>query len=395
MGFIMFLLGSVAVSADYTHATALLNICMYYGIPYTHLQTYADHITLKFRYSQYKCFARIASERGVQYEVIKKQGIPAILDRYKHRYGIAVGLVCAALIVVMAHRYVWSVEVEGNKTMTSFEVRELLREHGFGVGSPKSSVNTDRIENKIMIDSDRISWMSINIVGTVARVQIREYDGAPKKDKLTKPANLVAKKAGVVEEVRLFRGNAVVSAGKYVEKGELLVSGLFDSERVGFRYTRAAGTVMARTEEKFYVEIPYEYKQKMYTGQEFHEKYLKFFDFSLKISKNSGKSDAFYDKIDIVEDFDVINGIKTPTALHTVKYMEYETVTARRSEEEAQTLAYFRLSELLGELAEDHIIISKTVTPMVRDDRFALVCVVVSIENIAEVSEFEVDLTQR
>ncbi|MBE6583449.1 MAG: hypothetical protein E7649_00515 [Ruminococcaceae bacterium] len=394
MGIILFLFGSVTVSADYTSATTLLNICMYYGIAYSHLKTFPDRVSVQFRYSEFRRFERLAREKSVEYSVEKKQGIPYILSRYKHRYGIAFGMICAVFLIIMAHRYVWSVEVIGNETLTTLEVKEMLREQGFGVGSLINQANTDRIENKIMIDSDRVSWMSINIVGTVAEVQIREYSKAPEKEDVTKPANLIAKKAGMVEEVRLFRGNAVVSAGRYVEKGELLVSGLFDSQQIGFRYTRAAGAVMARTEEEFYVEIPYEYEKKVYSGYEYCEKYLNFFDFSMNISKKYGKEGALYDKIDIVEDCDLVGGIKTPLSVRTVKYMEYEYVKETRSEEQAQILAYFELSQLLGEMASDRIVVRKTVTPIIRDDRYMLLCTIVSIENIAEVSEFEVDLTE-
>ncbi len=395
MDIILFLLGSVTVSADYTNATSLLNICMYHGVAYSELKTYEDHVTMRFRHSEFLRLKKLTAEREIDYRIEKKQGIPYIFSRYKQRYGIAVGVLCAVFLVLMAHRYVWSIEVVGNKTLTSAEVRALLCEQGFGVGSLISEANTDKIENKIMIESDRISWMSINIVGTVATVQIREYDKASENDTVTKPANLIAKKAGLVQEVRLFRGNAVVSAGRYVEKGELLVSGIFDSDRVGFRYTRAWGEVMAKTEEEFYIEIPYEYEQRVYTDEEYCEKYLNFFDFSMNISKKYGKEGTLYDKIDIVENCDLFGVIKTPISLRTVKYMSYETVMAQRSREEAQELAYFKLSQLLGELSVDRIVIKKTVTPMVREDSYVLICTVVSIENIAEVSEFEVELTER
>ena len=63
----------------------------------------------------------------------------------------------------------------------------------------------------------------------------------------------------------------------------------------------------------------------------------------------------------------------------------------RRSAEEAEELAYFELSERLAELSEDSILINKTVKPIVFKDRFALLCSVIVIEDIAEVSEFEVD----
>jgi similar to stage IV sporulation protein len=271
----MFLLGNVTIGANYRNATEILNLCMYYGIAFSRLKTDDDGVTLCFRLSEFLRFKKTADCRDVEYTVLKKQGIPFILSRYKRRYGIAVGVLLAVVTVILAHNYVWSIEVEGNSTLTSAEVRQMLAERDFFVGSRISDANTDRIENQIMIESDRISWMSINIIGAVAHVQIREYGSKPNEENAKKPANLIAKKAGLVEEVRLFRGNAVVSAGKYVEKGELLVSGLFDSNQIGFRYTRAAGSVMARTEEQIYVEIPLEYESREYTGEEYCEKYVK------------------------------------------------------------------------------------------------------------------------
>ena len=100
------------------------------------------------------------------------------------------------------------------------------------------------------------------------------------------------------------------------------------------------------------------------------------------------------DKIDIVEDCDLFGIIRTPFSQKTVKYMEYETAFAKRSEEEALTLAYRRLDELLAGMADERIIVKKTVSTSIGEDRIILICTVTSIENIAEVAEFEVDLSQ-
>lgn len=391
---LLFLLGSVTLSADYASATEILNLCMYHGISFARLDTNAKGIEMCFRLSEFSRFEKAARGRDIDYMIIKKRGIPNIISKYRYRYGIAAGVMLAVAVIFFAHSYVWSIEVEGNTTLTSSEVVQMLDAHGFSVGSRISDANTDRIENQIMIDSDRISWMSINLVGTVAKVQIRENVAPPDKEDESKPANLVASRAGLIEEVRLFRGLAVVAAGKYVEKGELLVSGLFDSNQEGFRFTRAAGEVMARTEREFFIEIPFEYEEKVYTGVQFCEKSLNFFDFSINISKKYSKNESFYDKIDIVEDFSLF-GLKTPISQRKVTYFEYETVSARRTAKEAEALAYAELERLLGERAEDSIIIKKTVMPSVKSDSYCILCRVVSIENIAETSEFEVELGER
>lgn len=386
-----FFCGNAIVSVPLDKAAELLNLCMYYGINYTDFKACDDSVRLRFRLSSLKKLLPEAEARGICAQVISSSGIPVILSRYKHRYGIIVGFILAVALVFASQKIVWHIDVVGNERITSSEICAMLKDQGFGVGTYIPSVNTDRIENKILIDSDTVSWIAINISGTSATVEIREQDGPVEELVSLRPANLVASKSGLIEEVRIYRGLATVAKGSYVEAGDLLVSGLFDSERVGFRFTRAAGSVLARTTTEYFIEIPYEYTKKEYTGAEYYEKYLNFFDFSIKISKNSGNDEGFYDKIDIVENCCLPDGTQTPLSLRKVKYIEYENVKAYRSESEAESLAYFELSRTLADIADDSIIIRKQITPIIKDESFALQCTVVAIENIARISEFDVD----
>ena len=63
-----------------------------------------------------------------------------------------------------------------------------------------------------------------------------------------------------------------------------------------------------------------------------------------------------------------------------------------RTAEEAESLAYIELSKRLSEDAEDGIIVSKTITPTLKENSFVLSCKIEIIEDIASVSEFEVDI---
>lgn len=385
------LLGYVKVGVDYENIAPLLNLCMQYGIPYAEFETHPDRVTLSFRQHAFIKMRKAASEHHILYTVEKRKGIPYLLEKYKYRFGIFLGIIIAIMAVYSAHRFVWDITVSGNESVTSSEVRALLSEHGFGIGSYIPHANTDRIENKIMIDSEKISWMSINIIGTVAQVQIREYKEPLKSNSVSKPSNMIATASGIVEEVRIWRGNSVVKAGDYVEKGALLISGLYDSTRKGFRYTRASGEVYARTVREIFIDIPYEYEEKRFTGDEYCNKYLNFFDYSINISKKCGKEGSLYDKIYTVENCCLPDGTQTPFSLHTERFLEYEIKTGTRDAQAAENLAYRQLEERLSELSDSAIVIEKTVIPSVRQDSFSLYCTVIVIENIAAVSEFEID----
>lgn len=387
-----FFLGGVKLFVEYAHATEFLNLCMYYCIPYTKFTPVSGGVELTVRGSAYKKLKKEAAARGIEFKVIKKIGIPMLINRYKLRIGAFLGIILSAILIFLSQNVIWDINVTGNESLTSSEIRELLRSEGFFVGCYIPNANTDRIENKIMLKTDNISWMSININGTVANVQVREVVRGESAEIAARPANLVAKKDGIIEEVRVFKGFVTVSPKQAVTRGDILVSGIYESERHGVRYTRASGQVFARTNSEFYIEIPFEYEGKRYTGEEYCDKYLNFFDYSFNISKNSGEDGVLYDKIDIVENYCLPWGLPTPIEKRTVKYAAYETVTLTRSPDDAESLAYFELARRLSENAEDSIIVSKTVTPILKENSFVLYCRVGMIEDIASLSEIDTDI---
>lgn len=389
MRFFYFLFGKATLFCDYDNITLLLNLCMELALQYTDMIPLTDGVELTFHLSDLKKIQREADGYGIKYKVMKKGGLPCFLAKYKYRFGIYIGIIAAVSLLFVSRMFLWRIDIIGNENITTAEIKELLRAEGFFVGAYIPNVNTDKIENQILIDSDAVSWISVNIKGNTAEVQIRERQSANDVAS-TRPANLVASKSGIVEEVRILNGLVVANAGKYVNKGDLLVSGIYDSTQLPFRYTRASGQVFAKTVSEFYIEIPYEYSEIRYTGTEYYDKFLIFFDYSINISKNYGNLGGFYDKIEMVENFCFRDGSPIPFEMRTVKYLEYEWVSATRSQSEAEELAYFELSRKLAECAPDTVILKKTVVPQITDKKFSLYCTVVAIEDIAETVEFEV-----
>ena len=387
-------LGFVRVAAKDENISSLLNLCMYYCIPYSNINNADDGATsFDFYWSDAKKLLNECGKRGIEVEVIKKSGLPVFFNRYRYRHGLLAGFICAVIMIYMSGRFVWDVRVEGNENLSVAQVKEILRTHGLDIGTYIPSVNIDRLQNGLLMESEQISWISVNIMGNVANVQIREKKSVRENESTTKFANLVAKKSGIIEQVQVYRGNIMVRAGDYVNEGGLLVSGLYDSERTGFRYTRASGSVMARTVSEYTVEIPFEYEEKEYTGRVNYEKTLNFFGYSLNILKKCRNDIQFYDTINKVDNCSFPDGTKTPLEISTVSYHEYKYVKKNRTLTEAQNLAYFNLSQLI-EQNGDAMIIRKTVTSEQDDNCFRLRCILVCIEDIARVSEFEVDLSE-
>ena len=282
------LLGYVKVVAEGDNILDLINLCMQHKLPYREIERAEGGVCFLLRLSHLKTLETLCKNRGIEISVRKKGGLPIWLHGRRHRYGLMVGVIAAAFTVILAQNFIWRIDVIGNQSMTTSEILGVLENYGLKTGSFIPKLNTDKIQNRVLIDTDKISWISVNINGNTASVEVREASGANSETDLTAPANLIATKAGRIVQVQLLGGNAVVKGGDIVTEGQLLVSGLFDSKNDGFRVTRAKGKVYAETSEEFYIKIPYDYQKKVYTGAEYCDKYLNFFGFSVKISKKSG-----------------------------------------------------------------------------------------------------------
>lgn len=392
MNAVLFLSGYRRISTDRENAAALLNLCFVEGIPYAGFANESDGgISFCVSLSMAKRLFSLCERKGIAVTLSHGEGLPCLLWRYRRRAGLMLGALIAVILLVISQRFVWDVRVKGNEMMSESEILAELRACGFGVGSYIPDLNTPALENRILITSDRISWISIHMEGTVAVVQVIEHKPpVPAETDTKKPANLIAACDGQIEYLQLYRGAPVVVVGQAVKKGELLVSGIYDSALDGYRYTRAAGMVMARTKHTVTVEIPLSYEEKVSAAPETDEMWLYFFDFSLKFYKSTGNEGGSCDIIKEDKELNFWGLHDLPISIGIVRRVPYEMQTAERTYEEALELAYAELDARLTALCEDAEILEKRVTTTLTDGSVILECTVSCLENIALQQDFEI-----
>ena len=386
------LVGWVRVSVDRACAVAALNLCMNHGLVYRRLCADGEEgcVSLEMSPPTAKRFLKYCAELGIEAVSVHRGGMPYVIFRYRHRIGLPIGFLIGILILIGSSRLLWDIRISGNEEMTERQVRHELALSGLHVGMPLSALNVNEMEWQIQLDSERISWISINMAGTVAYVDIRERVPTPEQ-KSPHPANLVARCEGIVEEIEVYAGNAVVQSGQAVQAGALLVSGVYDSQALGWRVTRAAGRIMARTEHVFSVEIPWKYQKKVYQSEVLVQKKLIFFEKEIKLFKNSSILGSSCDKISNIDTFTLGNGVSLPFSVLTERYLPYDYVIGERDPAQAEALAYYELERQITQCMPDAILLKKEITASLTEDAFVIKCKVRALENIAEVMEFSVD----
>lgn len=388
---LIFLFGYVRFSIPKDEAAEAVQIMSLAGKVYRNFSFIDEDALFDTPFFIYKKLLGIFEAHGLHATVESRHGLPHLAWKYRKRYGIFAGAILAAAMIVMSGMVVWNVRVVGNTSLDENQVKEALRKSGLDTGMWIWEIDTPVLENRILIENDEIAWISINIKGSLAEVEIREAVPEPPDEEMFS-ADLVATSDGVIEWFENTRGNSLVSAGDSVSKGDILVSGYYPAdETVGERYTVAKGKVYARTVREFEVSVPLTYERKRYTGEQKSKKYLILFKKEVKIFGNSRNLWANCDTINTVEYFETPSGETLPFGVRTVRYAEYVTETVRRSEESAIELALYMLRCKMADGDIDGTLVKKEMSGEFRDGEYRLVCKAEYIENIAKVVEREIE----
>ena len=387
----LFAAGYEELSVSREDAAAVAEICRRAGYICRRPRFEGDRYIFCCTLTTARALRKMCDAAGIDIAVIRRAGVPRLIYRYRHRYGIAIGLLLFFAIVFLSGRVIWDIRIEGNQRLSEDAVIASLGECGLSVGDFKRQVDTSSVENILMIESEDISWISINLIGTVAEVELREREVAQEEDPWD-AANVVAAEEGDIVLFEDVRGNILLKIGDRVEAGDLIISGIYEG-RGGVRYTSARGKVLARTEEEIGIKVPFEYDKKIYTGEVYTEKYLVFFEKEIKIYSNCRNLDTTCDKIDTVEYADVCGGGELPVGVRTVRYYEYTYERQTRDQSEAERLADYKLSTEIYTRAQSAEVVGITTRYLIEEDGVSVVCRLRSIKDIAKRQEIEINIT--
>lgn len=119
-------------------------------------------LTFSLLERDYKRFMKLS--QGLPFRTVRRYGLPQLLQRYRKRIGIPVGILIFLLLTKLSTQYIWEVTVSGNETLTDAEVVESLEKLGCTVGSYIPSVDFYRICHQFILENEAVSWISVNMV---------------------------------------------------------------------------------------------------------------------------------------------------------------------------------------------------------------------------------------
>lgn len=346
---------------------------------------------LLLRERDFVVFSELCEARGIGFELKKKFGLPVFLYRYRRRAGLFVGAALLVAAIFISDDFVWRIDVTGNETVPSETIIGELEALGFGLGTYHRDIDFDILHNRFLLNSPDVAWIAINMKGSVARVEVREYMPGG-GDRPTSPANIVAASDGVITQVSSFSGSPQVKIGEEVKKGQLLISGIVEYEGIGAEYVHARGEVYAEVEREIYVRIPLLLEEKVKTDDVRTEYGIKIFGDEIFFGGRGRIDTSIYDTITEERDLVLLHTVILPIKVVIERHERYETATRTLTPEEAAAMAYREYKLAFIEACRDVTLLSYTTEDGMSEDgdAYEIRCVLRVIDDIAETREFEV-----
>lgn len=378
------ILGTAELTFELTDAGRVFSLLSILEIPFNHSEICGN--SAKLRIPLYK-LTDISEIRDIV--KVRIFGLPRLLYLYRKRWGIAAGVLIFSLIVYISGTVIWSIDVTGNSSVSDQYITETLEIAGCSVGTRIKGLDFDDINNRFLIESDGIAWISVNMDGTHANVEVREISEGYKNTDGT-VYNLIASEDGQIERMAAIEGKPVVLIGDIVKKGDLLVSGVIAYNENLLRFESGKGSVFARVSRSFDVEVPFEHTVKKYTGRECVDKSVIFFKNNINLFTNYGIPYALYDTI-VSESCADFFGTSLPLKFHNVCRREYKTVTEKYTQDEAMNrlMSLYRLK--LAETIGTSQMLTKEVTTEITDNAARLHCELYCLADIAEKREIKIN----
>lgn len=357
-----YLKGYVIVEVSGAALEKFMNLAIYHEIYIWDVHRVENKIYFKTSIKDFKRLKPEAKKARCRMRITTKKGLPFKTHRYKKRKAFMLGIGVFIAMIWVLSSFVWLVEVEGNKRITSLDIINALEEQGYRSGKLKGQMNLREAETYLLEKYPEIVWTGIRYEGTRLVVKVAESIPVPEMyPKENEPSNLIAKRDALITYIAVYKGKPTVKAGDIVKKGDVLVAGEMPlgEESTNPYYTKSKAKVSGKTMYTASGEISTTHIKKNYTNDISKKYTLKIFNRAFTLFDQKIPFET-YDKQITLHQLSITKLFPLPFALEVETRVAYTPSYEELTEEEAQDKLLSKLWEdIRGSLSEDAVILKR------------------------------------
>lgn len=196
------------------------------GIALYDIKKYSNkRLVLAVNFKDCQKFFAIGKELCYNIKKLREKGKGYPLLALYRSLGVLIGAIIIAVSAYTFNDFIFGFTFTGSGSVYHREVKDYLKSQGVTEFSRFSAFSLERLEDGILADNPHLSFASCVKVGNRLVVDL-----ALSQDKVGtldgKVYEFYSDVDGVVENIKVYRGTAVVEKGQAVKKGELLVNGV-------------------------------------------------------------------------------------------------------------------------------------------------------------------------
>ena len=356
--------GWVTVTVAGMFPERLLNLCAQRGVVFWGVEWLGEQeLRLNVVRRHWARVQALAPRAGCEARVEHRVGLPDFLVRFRHRYAFLLGLGMAVLAVSVASSFILNVDIQGNQTVPDAVILAQLRRQGLRPGAFGPGLDSRAIARETLWALDELEWVTINLYGTRAQVQVAEKEPAPQRLEQEGTSDICAAADGLIKSIDVVAGQGKVTPGDMVTRGQVLISGTvtmdgpqYSGLSPHYLYVRADGEVWARTWRTLSAVIPLHATGKSYTGEERSRWSVTIFERRINFYGKGSISWDSYDKIRKIYPLALPDGQLLPVRLERERLLPWEpetlTVDAVAAQQLLEQQLLGRFERLVGEEGE-------------------------------------------
>ncbi len=257
-----FVKGYVIINVSGFYIERFLYICAKRGIELFGIGRRTDEgVRVSISNKDFKKIRPVVYKSKVRISIVRKCGLPIFIKKAKKRRALIAGMLILSVAGYISSGFIWSVEINSEDETVTEQLLDAIDIAGVRIGAYKPFLpDGEKIKSIIMNNTDNIVWAWVYIKGTKAVVDFKEGIPAPQIVDRSVPCDIVAQRDGIITEIIEKNGEARVSLGDTVAKGDLLIAGTLNSSDGGYKTVHSIGRVLARVwhekngEYKLYTE---------------------------------------------------------------------------------------------------------------------------------------------
>ena len=349
--------GYLSISARGPYLERFLNLCSTRGLHLWQIQHAGAVLQARMTVVSFRRLRPIARQTRTRVHIEGRAGLPFLLAGLERQRGMVAGAALALVVIVYLSGFVWFVEVRVPEGIDPGQVLAVAAEAGLRPGARRSAVSPRWVESGLEARVPAIAQAIVTIAGTRAVVEVvRQTLPKPPPDR--RPANVVARKSGLVTRLVVIMGRPAVKENQAVHAGQVLIEGVIEgrdrsapdlvAETVD---VRAAGEVWARVWYQGYEEIPLQYSEMVRTSRAFQRQVMKLGEREIIVRGWGEIPFTRYEVEESVNPWLTWRNRLFRVETNTLTYYEVDAAQRQRTEQAALSLAEARAARrVLGQL---------------------------------------------